>query len=75
MVKVVPANTGDIRDVGFIPGSRRSLGGGNGHPFQYSCLVNPTDRVAWWCMVHGVAKGRTGLKRLSMHKFRVREVK
>ena len=39
-----PANTGDIRDVGSIPGSGRSLGEGNGNPFQYSCLENHMDR-------------------------------
>ena len=40
-----PANVADIRYVGSIPGSGRSLGGGN--PLQYSCLENPTDRGAW----------------------------
>ena len=34
----------------------RSLGEGNGNPFQYSCLGNPMDRAAWWVTVHGVAK-------------------
>ena len=38
MVKNPPANAGDIRDVGSIPGSGRSPGGGNGNPPQYSCL-------------------------------------
>ena len=37
-------NAGDARDVGLIPGSGRSPGGGNGNPFQFSCLKNPTDR-------------------------------
>ena len=40
--------------VGFIPGLRRSPGGGNGNPFQYSCLGNPIERGAWWATVHGV---------------------
>ena len=35
------ANAGDIRDKGFIPGSGRSPGVGNGNPFQYSCLKIP----------------------------------
>ena len=42
MVKNSPANAGDIRDVGLIPGSGRSPGGGHGDPLQYSCLENPT---------------------------------
>jgi len=41
-------------DVGLIPGLGRSHGGGNGNPLQYSCLVNPMDRGAWWTTVHGV---------------------
>ena len=43
VVKNLPANAGDIRDVGSIPGSGRSPGEGNGNPFQYSCLENSTD--------------------------------
>ena len=42
MAKNSPANAGDIRDVGLIPGSGRSPGGGHGDPLQYSCLENPT---------------------------------
>ena len=48
MVKNPPANAGDIRGVGLIPGSGRSLGGGHGKPLQYSFLENPMDRGAWW---------------------------
>ena len=44
MVKNQPANAGDVRDVGFIPGLERSSGGGHGDPLQYSCLENPMDR-------------------------------
>ena len=44
MVKNSPANAGDARDMGSIPGSGRSLGGGNGNPLQYSCLANPIER-------------------------------
>ena len=40
-VKNSPANAGDIRDVGSIPGSGRSLGGGHGNSLEYSCLENP----------------------------------
>ena len=39
---------------------------GNGNPFQYSCLENPMEGVAWWATVHGVAKSRTRLKRLHL---------
>ena len=38
-----------------------SPGGGNGSPFQYSCLENPMDRGAWWATAHGVSKSRTRL--------------
>ena len=56
MVKNPPANTGDIRDPGLIPGMGRFPGGGHSNPLQYSCLGNPTDRGAWWATVYGVAK-------------------
>ena len=46
---------------GLILGSGRSPGEGNGNPLQYFCLENPTDRGAWWAIVHGVAKSRTQL--------------
>ena len=46
MVKNSPANAGDLRDVGSIPGSGRSSGGGYGNPLQYSYLKNPMDRGA-----------------------------
>ena len=47
VVKNLPGNAGDIRDVGSIPGLGRSSGGGHGNPLQYSCLENPMDREAW----------------------------
>ena len=59
VVKNPSVSAGDKRDMGSIPGSRRSLGGGSGTPFQYSCLGNPTDRGAWWATVHGAAKNQT----------------
>ena len=67
MVRNLPANAGDIRDVGLIPGLGRSPGGGCGNQFQYSYLENPMDRGAWWAIVHGVSKRRTRLKWLIMH--------
>ena len=45
-IKNPPANARDIRDVGSIPGSRRSPGGGHDNPLQYSCLENSMDRGA-----------------------------
>ena len=59
VVKNPPANAGDIRDSGFIPGSRRSPGEGHTNPLQYSCLENPMDRGAWQAAVHGVAQSDT----------------
>ena len=60
-VKNPPANAGDAKDVGSLPGPGRSPGGGNGNPLQYSCLENPLDGGAWWAAVHGVAQSHTGL--------------
>ena len=67
VVNNLPANAGDVRDVGSIPGWGRSPGEGNGNPLQYSCLDNPMDRGAWWATVHRVTKSQTQLKRLSTH--------
>ena len=47
VVKNLPANAGDIRDMGSIPGLGRYPGVGHGNPLQYSCLGNPMDRGAW----------------------------
>ena len=63
-----PANAGDVRDVGSIPGSGRSPGGGHGNPLQCSCLENPMDRGALEAMVHRVTQSQTRLKGLSAHK-------
>ena len=46
LVKNLPVSAGDTRDVGLIPGLRRSPEGGNGNPLQYSCLENYIDRGA-----------------------------
>ena len=45
--------------MGSIPGSGRSLGGGNGNPLQYSCLKNPMDRDAWWATVQSLKESDT----------------
>ena len=62
VVKNPPADAGDVRDSGSIPGWGRSPGGGNGNPLQYSCLEYPMDRGAWRVLVHRVAKNPTQLK-------------
>ena len=50
VVKNLPANSGDIRDVGSVPGSGRSPGGGFGNPLQDSYLENSMDKEAWWAI-------------------------
>ena len=57
--KNLPANVGDVKDMGLIPGLGRSPGGGHGNPLQCSCLENPMERGAWQATVHSVAKSRT----------------
>ena len=44
VIKNLPANAGDIRDAGSIPGPGRSSGGGHGNPLQYSCLESPHEQ-------------------------------
>ena len=56
MVKNLPANAGDTREVDSLPGSGRSPGGGNVNPPKYSCLENSMDRGAWWVTVPGVTE-------------------
>ena len=48
VVKSLPANVGDSRDAGSIPGSGRFPGGGQGNPLRYSCLENAMDREVCW---------------------------
>ena len=62
VVKNPPTNAGDT---GSTPGSGRFPGEGNGNPLPHSCLGNPTDRVAWWAIVHGVTKSQTLSKQAS----------
>ena len=57
VVKNPPANAGDARDAGSIPGLGRFPGVGNDKLLQYSCLENFLDRRAWQVTVHGVTKG------------------
>ena len=62
VVRNPPANAGDIREVGSIPGLGRSPGGGHGNSLQDSCLENPMDRGGWQTTVHRAAKSQTQLK-------------
>ena len=61
MVKNLPANAEDARDMGSIPGLGRSLGGGSGNPVQYFCLENSMDRGAWQSTVPKVTRSWTQL--------------
>ena len=67
-LKNLPANAGDAREAGLIPGLGRSSGEGNGNPLQYSCLGSSMDRRAWWAAVPGVAKSQI---RLSSHEHKL----
>ena len=71
VVKNLPANAGDIRDAGSIPGLGRSPGERHGNPLQYSCLENPMDKGAWQATIQRVTKSWAQLKQLSTqaHKF------
>ena len=56
MVKNLPVNAGDVRDIGVFPGLGGSPGGGNGNPFQFSYLENPMNRGTWSARVCRIAK-------------------
>ena len=60
-------STFNVGDLGSISGLGRSPGEGNGHPLQYSCLQNSTDRGAWWATVHGIEKSETQLSDFHFH--------
>ena len=61
MAKNTSANAGDARDTGLVRISRRSPGGRDGNPLQYSCLENSMDRGSRWAIVCGVAHNWTQL--------------
>ena len=67
VVKNLPANARDARDVGSMPGLEISPGGENGNPLQYSCLGNPMDRGAWLAIVHGIVRVRHDLATKQQH--------
>ena len=60
MVEKPPANAGDVRTAGSIPGSGRFPGGGHGNPLQYSCLENPMNREVWQATVYQVTEEGSG---------------
>ena len=59
VVENLPANAGNVRDAGSIPGLGRSPSVGNGNQLYYPCLENPMDKGAWRAIVHGVAESWT----------------
>ena len=68
VVKNLPPNPEDVRDVSSIPGSGRSPGGGHGNPLLYAFLENPMDRGVWQAIVY--ESRRVGLKQLNVHEPR-----
>ena len=66
MVRNLPANAGDLRDLRLIPGSGRSLGGGHSNPLQYSCLEKSHRQGAWWAAVQGGHKEPDMTEKLTM---------
>ena len=70
MVENPPANVGDIRDMGLIPGSGGSPGERSGSPLQYSCLGNPVDRGESQPSVLGGHKDLDMTEQLSTHSNR-----
>ena len=69
MVKNPPANAGDLRDAGSIPGLGKFPGGEHDSPLQYSCLENLMDRGARRATVHGIEKSQTGLSDFHFHEL------
>ena len=63
-------STCSVGDLGSIPGSGKSPGGGNGNSLQYSCLENPMDRGVWQATVHGVSKNGTQLSDFTSHSLK-----
>ena len=61
------ASAGDVRDMGLIPGLRKSPGREHGNSLKYSCLENPMDRRARRAVVHRIAKSWMCTEKLNMH--------
>ena len=70
VVKNLPANRGDTRDMGSISGWGRCPGEGNGNPLQYSCLENSIDKGAWWATIP-VANSQTPLSNWAHNTVRL----
>ena len=68
LVKNLPANAGDVREVRSIPGLGRSLGGGNDNPLQYSCLENPWTEEPGGLQSMGSKRVEDGWSNLAWHK-------
>ena len=73
LVKNLPADLGDTRDLGLILELERCPGEGNGKPLLYSCLEHSVDRGAWWAIVHGVANSRIQLNKQAL-KLKVKSL-
>ena len=74
VVKNPPANAGDVRDVGSIPGSGKSPGRRHGNALQHSCLENPMDRGAWQATVYGLQRVRQDRSDLAcMHTYIIKQ--
>ena len=71
MVKNPPAKARNSGYVGSIPGSGRSPGVGNDNPLQYSCMVKPIDRGAWWATVQGLSKSQIRLSTHTLKKYKL----
>ena len=71
VAKNLPANAGDVRDLGWVPGLGTCPVGGHSDPLQYCCLENPLDRGAWGTIVHRVSKSWTRLKWLNTHAHKL----
>ena len=74
-VKNLPANAGDVRGTGSIPGLGRSPEGGHGNSLQYSCLENPTDRRAWGATDHRITNSQTQMKQRGTHHTNINKSK
>ena len=77
-VKNLPANAGASRDLGWIPGSRRSPEGRHGYPLQYSCLENPHGQQSvvgyspWGCKESDTTEQLSMHAHIARQKYRLR---